>query len=149
MSKPARPAPAGPQPPTPEQVAPEQLAQGRTLTLATLWALFLLTVLPFVAGLVQGQTEGALRQSLYALATAFLLGMVWRGSTWAWRLTVSFGMVAGLLVFVVGMLAGGASWRGWMVSVAGLGYLVLATALVGTPSIRAFLDSRWAARRRP
>ncbi|PTA69865.1 hypothetical protein C8263_00820 [Deinococcus arcticus] len=128
-------------------MGPEQLAQGRSLTLATLWALFLLSVLPSVAGLVQGQTGDLLRQALYAGATAFLLGMVWRGSVWAWRLTVSFGMLAGLLVFVVGMLAGGSSWRGWVVSVAGLGYLVLATALVGTPSIRAFLDRRWAARR--
>ncbi|WP_229784413.1 hypothetical protein [Deinococcus radiotolerans] len=119
---------------------------GRVPTLAVLVSLFGLTVLPFLAGLVQGQTEGAGREVLYATGTAFLLGMVWRGSVWAWRLTVSFGMLAGFLVFIVGMLAGSASWRGWVVSVAGLGYLLLCTALVGTPSIRAFLDSRWAQR---
>nr|WP_255639548.1 hypothetical protein [Deinococcus betulae] len=101
----------------------------------------MLTSLPLLAGLVQGQATGVERQVLYACATAFLLGMVWRGSIWAWRLTVSFGMVAGFLVFILGMLSGT-----WVISGVGLGYLVLATALVGTASVRAFLDSRWAAR---
>ncbi|MVN87383.1 hypothetical protein GO986_11450 [Deinococcus sp. HMF7620] len=117
------------------------VAAGRPLTLAVLWGLFMLTSLPLLAGLVQGQATGVERQVLYACATAFLLGMVWRGSIWAWRLTVSFGMVAGFLVFILGMLSGT-----WVISGVGLGYLVLATALVGTASIRAFLDSRWAAR---
>lgn len=125
---------------------PALAESGRVPTLAVLCTLFMLTVLPFLAGLVQGQTVGTARQIVYACGTAFLLHMVWRGSIWAWRLTISFGMLAGLLVFVVGMLAGSASWRGWLVSAAGVGYLLLCTALVGTPGIRAFLDARWAQR---
>lgn len=132
--------------PTPSPHDPALAEAGRVPTLAVLVTLFGLTVLPFVAGLLQGQTAGVLREVLYAAATAFLLHMVWRGSVWAWRLTISFGMLAGFLVFIVGMLAGSASWRGWIVSLAGVGYLLLCTALVGTPSIRAFLDSRWAQR---
>lgn len=132
--------------PTPSPHDPALAEAGRVPTLAVLVTLFGLTVLPFLAGLLQGQTAGVLREMLYAAATAFLLHMVWRGSVWAWRLTISFGMLAGFLVFIVGMLAGSASWRGWIVSLAGLGYLLLCTALVGTPSIRAFLDSRWAQR---
>lgn len=84
---------------------------------------------------------------LYAAATAVLLGQVWRGSVWAWRLTVGFGVLAGLLVFVAGMLAAVGSWQGWVISLAGVAFLVLALCLVSVPGIRAFLDSRWAARR--
>lgn len=133
-------------PPPASPFDPALAEAGRVPTLAVLVSLFGLTVLPFLAGLIQGQTEGILRELIYAAGTAFLLSMVWRGSVWAWRLTLSFGMLAGFLVFIVGMLAGSASWRGWIVSLAGVGYLLLCTALVGTPSIRAFLDSRWAQR---
>ncbi|MFC6666281.1 hypothetical protein ACFP9V_13635 [Deinococcus radiopugnans] len=113
-----------------------------------LLGIFMVTITPFVAGLVQGQTADWLRNLLYAFATAVLLYNVWRGSVWAWRLTVGFCMVAGLVVFVIGMLAGSVAWQGWVVSGAGLAYLLLGTALVGTAVIRAFLDARWAARGR-
>lgn len=125
-----------------------QAEAGRTPTLAVLVGIFMVTVTPFVAGLVQGQTADWGRNVLYAVATAALLYSVWRGSVWAWRLTVGLCMVAGLLVFVVGMLAGSVAWQGWVVSGAGLAYLLLGTALVGTAVIRAFLDSRWEARGR-
>ncbi|GAA5446779.1 hypothetical protein Ddep01_00524 [Deinococcus depolymerans] len=102
--------------------------------------------LPFVASLVQGRAQNVGQGVLSMCLTVFLLGMVWRGSVLAWRLTVGFSFVAGLLVFIVGMLTGTAAWQGWVVSAAGLVYLILGTALVGTASIRAFLDSRWEAR---
>ncbi|MFK7601717.1 hypothetical protein ACI3L1_05850 [Deinococcus sp. SM5_A1] len=127
---------------------PRQAEAGRTPTLAVLVGIFMVSVTPFVAGLVQGQTEGWVRDLLYAVATAVLLYNVWRGSVWAWRLTVGFCMVAGLVIFVVGMLAGSVAWQGWIVSGAGLAFLLLGTALVGTAVIRAFLDSRWAQRGR-
>ncbi|CAM3285958.1 hypothetical protein DESA109040_06640 [Deinococcus saxicola] len=127
---------------------PRQAEAGRTPTLAVLIGIFMVSVTPFVAGLVQGQTEGWVRDLLYAVATAVLLHGVWRGSVWAWRLTVGFCMVAGLVIFVVGMLAGSVAWQGWIVSGAGLAFLLLGTALVGTAVIRAFLDSRWAQRGR-
>ncbi|AIZ44448.1 hypothetical protein QR90_04060 [Deinococcus radiopugnans] len=126
----------------------QQAEAGRTPTLAVLLGIFMVTITPFVAGLVQGQTADWLRNLLYAFATAVLLYNVWRGSVWAWRLTVGFCMVAGLVVFVIGMLAGSVAWQGWVVSGAGLAYLLLGTALVGTAVIRAFLDARWAARGR-
>lgn len=126
----------------------QQAEAGRTPTLAVLVGIFMVTITPFVAGLVQGQTADWLRNLLYAFATAVLLYNVWRGSVWAWRLTVGFCMVAGLVVFVIGMLAGSVAWQGWVVSGAGLAYLLLGTALVGTAVIRAFLDARWAARGR-
>lgn len=126
----------------------QQAEAGRTPTLAVLLGIFMVTITPFVAGLVQGQTADWLRNLLYAFATAVLLYNVWRGSVWAWRLTVGFCMVAGLVVFVIGMLAGSVAWQGWVVSGAGLVYLLLGTALVGTAVIRAFLDARWAARGR-
>jgi hypothetical protein len=127
---------------------PRQAEAGRTPTLAVLVGIFMVTITPFVAGLVQGQTADWTRNLLYAIATGVLLFNVWRGSVWAWRLTVGFCMVAGLVVFVVGMLAGSVAWQGWVVSGAGVVYLLLGTALVGTAVIRAFLDSRWAARGR-
>ncbi len=126
----------------------QQAEAGRTPTLAVLVGIFMVTITPFVAGLVQGQTADWTRNLLYAVATAVLLYNVWRGSVWAWRLTVGFCMVAGLVVFVVGMLAGSVAWQGWVVSGAGVTYLLLGTALVGTAVIRAFLDSRWEARHR-
>ncbi|OLV20077.1 hypothetical protein [Deinococcus marmoris] len=127
---------------------PRQAEAGRTPTLAVLVGIFMVSVTPFVAGLVQGQTEGWGRDLLYAVATAALLFNVWRGSVWAWRLTVGMCMLAGLVIFVVGMLAGSVAWQGWIVSGAGLVFLLLGTALVGTAVIRAFLDSRWEARQR-
>ncbi|CAM3835883.1 hypothetical protein [Deinococcus frigens] len=125
---------------------PRQAEAGRAPTLAVLTGIFMVSVTPFVAGLVQGQTADWGRNLLYAVATAALLYGVWRGSVWAWRLTVGMCMVAGLVIFVVGMLAGSVAWQGWVVSGAGLAFLLLGTALVGTAVIRAFLDSRWAAR---
>lgn len=119
---------------------------GRIPTLVVLAGLFMLATTPFLGRLVQGQTDNLARNVLYAAATAVLLGQVWRGSVWAWRLTVSFSVFAGLLVFVVGMLAGVSNWQGWLVSLAGLGFLVLGICLVAVESIRAFLDARWKAR---
>ncbi|BDP41279.1 hypothetical protein DAETH_12480 [Deinococcus aetherius] len=125
------------------------LAQtGRTPTLVVLAGLFMLATTPFLGRLLQGQTDNLARNVLYAAATAVLLAQVWRGSVWAWRLTVGFSILAGLLVFVVGMLAGVSNWQGWIVSLAGLGFLLLGTCLVGVSSIRAFLDSRWTRRGR-
>ncbi|WP_368493238.1 hypothetical protein [Deinococcus sp.] len=132
----------------PEVSAPSPVAVGRTLTLATLVGLFLLTVLPFVAALVQGQASDLLRHVVYALATAFLLAGVWRGSVWSWRLTVGLSVLSGFLVFVAGMFAGSVNWQGWVVSLAGLGFIACGLLLVGHPAIRAFLDTRWAARGR-
>jgi hypothetical protein len=106
----------------------------------------MITVTPFLGGLIQGQTANLARNILYACGTAVLLAQVWRGSVWAWRITLSLSMAAGLLVFVAGMLAGSVSWQGWVISGAGIGFLLLGTALVATPSIRAFLDVRWLAR---
>lgn len=124
------------------------LAQaGRVPTLVVLMGLLMVSSLPFVASLAQGRAQNVTQGVLSMCLTVFLLGMVWRGSVLAWRLTVGLAMVAGLLVFIVGMLTGTTAWQGWVVSGAGLAYLGLGTALVGTPSIRAFLDSRWAARR--
>ncbi|GHG17598.1 hypothetical protein CBQ26_05620 [Deinococcus indicus] len=123
------------------------LAQaGRVPTLVVLMGLLMTSSLPFVASLVQGRAQNVAQGVLSMCLTVFLLGMVWRGSVLAWRLTIGLAMLAGLLVFVVGMLTGTTAWQGWVVSGAGLVYLGLGTALVGTPSIRAFLDSRWAAR---
>lgn len=145
--RPPRTGPPAEPGPSPLSTPDAALAQaGRVPTLAVLMALLMTSATPFLAGLLQGQTQNLGRNVLYTCLTVFLLGMVWRGSVWAWRLTVSFSMAAGLLVFIVGMLAGTAAWQGWLVSGAGLVYLLLGTALVGTASIRAFLDSRWAAR---
>ncbi|GGK19485.1 hypothetical protein GCM10008955_11160 [Deinococcus malanensis] len=121
---------------------------GRVPTLVVLWGLFTLSSTPFLGRLLQGETALFAQNVLYTCATAVLLGLVWRGSVWAWRLTVSFSIFTGLVVFVVGMLAGTSSWMGWLVSAAGIGFLLLACCLVAIPSIRSFLDSRWAARRR-
>ncbi|KEF34999.1 hypothetical protein RDMS_04170 [Deinococcus sp. RL] len=122
------------------------LAAGRTATLAVLAGLFILATTPFFGRLLQGQTDHLFRNVAYALATAVLLWQVWRGSVWAWRLTVGFSVFSGLLVFIVGMLAGVSHWQGWVISAAGLGFMVLGLCLVAVPSIRAFLDSRWAVR---
>jgi peptidoglycan/LPS O-acetylase OafA/YrhL len=138
--------------PTPSSPLPPTLAErGRVPTLAVLLCIFMLTVTPFLGGLLQGQTANLARNILYACATAVLLGQVWRGSVWAWRITLGLCMAAGLLVFIVGMLAAGvseesASWQGWVISVAGIAFLLLGTALVATPTIRAFLDARWLSR---
>lgn len=121
---------------------------GRSYTLATLAGLLLLTVLPFLAGVIQGQTAGWGRELLYAALSALLLSSVWRGGVWSWRLTVALCMVAGVLVFIAGMFAGTVAWQGWAVSVGGLAYLACGLLLVGHPAIRAFLDTRWAARGR-
>ncbi|MFC3835253.1 MULTISPECIES: hypothetical protein [Deinococcus] len=122
-------------------------AAGRWPTLAVLVALYAVSITPFVGSLLRGQATNVGSSVLTACASALLLGLVWRGHVWAWRFTVGLSMVAGLLVFVVGMLAATAGPAGWVVSGAGLSYLLLGTALVGTPVIRAFLDSRWSARR--
>lgn len=127
---------------------PALAAAGRLPTLVVLAGLFMLATTPFFGRLVQGQTDNLARNVLYAAATAALLAQVWRGSVWAWRLTVACSVLAGLLVFVVGMLAGVSNWQGWVISLAGLGFLILGTCLVGVSSIRAFLDSRWAGRGR-
>ncbi|THF71877.1 hypothetical protein E7T06_00445 [Deinococcus sp. Arct2-2] len=132
--------------PTPSSSLPTLAERGRVPTLAVLLCIFMLTVTPFLGGLIQGQTANLARNILYACATAVLLGQVWRGSVWAWRITLSLSMAAGLLVFVVGMLAGGVSWQGWVISIAGIAFLLLGTALVATPAIRAFLDARWLSR---
>ncbi|WP_309573180.1 hypothetical protein [Deinococcus sp.] len=139
-----------PQPATPEpesgrwSVPPDA---GRIPTLAVLLGLYAVSVTPSLGALLHGQTANLASSVATACGTALLLGLVWRGHVWAWRVTVGLSMVAGLLVFVVGMLATTAGPAGWVVSGAGLAYLMLGTALVGTPVIRAFLDSRWAARR--
>lgn len=132
--------------PVPSPFDPALAQAGRVPTLAVLAGLFMLATTPFFGHLLQGNADNLARNVLYAAATAALLGQVWRGSVWAWRLTVAFSMVAGLLVFVVGMLAGVSNWQGWVISLAGLGFLGLGTCLVGVPAIRAFLDSRWAGR---
>lgn len=132
----------------PQSPSDPALAAGRTATLAVLAGLFMLATTPFLGRLVQGQTDHLFRNVAYALATALLLWQVWRGSVWAWRLTVGFSVFSGLLVFVVGMLAGVSNWQGWIISAAGLGFMVLGLCLVAVPGIRAFLDSRWAARPR-
>lgn len=132
--------------PSPSPSLPTLAERGRVPTLAVLLCIFMLTVTPFLGGLIQGQTANLARNILYACATAVLLGQVWRGSVWAWRITLSLCMAAGLLVFIVGMLAGSVSWQGWVISVAGIAFLLLGTALVATPAIRAFLDTRWLSR---
>ncbi|WP_051935385.1 hypothetical protein [Deinococcus sp. YIM 77859] len=133
--------------PDPSPFDPALAEVGRTPTLAVLLGLFMLSTTPFFGHLLQGNTDNFARNVLYACATVVLLGQVWRGSVWAWRLTVSFSMLAGLLVFVVGMLAGVSHWQGWIISLAGVGFLLLGGCLVAVPSIRAFLATRWAARR--
>ncbi|GMA14983.1 hypothetical protein E5F05_12165 [Deinococcus metallilatus] len=132
--------------PDPSPFDPALAGAGRTPTLAVLAGLFMLATTPFFGHLLQGSTDNLARNVLYACATAVLLGQVWRGSVWAWRLTVGFSVCAGLLVFVAGMLAGVSNWQGWIVSLAGVGFLLLGMCLVAVPSIRAFLDARWAAR---
>lgn len=127
---------------------PALAGAGRTATLAVLAGIFMLATTPFLGALLRGQSENLARNVLYAAATALLLGQVWRGSVWAWRLTVGFSVFSGLLVFVVGMLAGVSNWQGWVISLAGLGFLVLGLCLVAVPSIRAFLDARWTGRGR-
>lgn len=141
--KPARPVPAT----DPERWGVPAQA-GRWPTLAVLIGLYALSVTPFLSGLLRGEAENIGRSVITACATALLLGLVWRGHVWAWRLTVGFCLFAGLLVFVGGMLAGASTGgpAGWVVSGAGVAYLLLGTALVGTPAIRAYLDERWAAR---
>lgn len=132
----------------PSPFNPTLAEAGRVPTLAVLAGLFMLATTPFLGRLLQGSADNLTRNVLYAAATAVLLGQVWRGSVWAWRLTVAFSMAAGLLVFVAGMLAGVSNWQGWIISLAGLGFLLLGTCLVAVPAIRAFLDSRWVGRRR-
>ncbi|TDE85958.1 hypothetical protein E0686_08925 [Deinococcus sp. S9] len=134
--------------PDPSPFDPALAEGGRVPTLAVLAGLFMLATTPFFGHLLQGNTDNLARNVLYACATAVLLGQVWRGSVWAWRLTVGLSMFAGLLIFVVGMLAAVSNWQGWIISLAGLGFLLLAICLVAVPGIRAFLDVRWAARRR-
>ena len=133
--------------PDPSPFDPALAAGGRLPTLVVLAGLFMLATTPFFGRLLQGNAEDLTRNVLYAAATAVLLVQVWRGSVWAWRLTVGFSVFAGLLVFVVGMLAAVGSWQGWVISLAGVGFLALGLCLVAVPGIRAFLDSRWAARR--
>ncbi|GAA5513038.1 hypothetical protein Dcar01_01764 [Deinococcus carri] len=136
-----------PRGPDPSPFDPALAEAGRLPTLVVLAGLFMLATTPFFGHLLQGSAANLVRNVLYACATAVLLGQVWRGSVWAWRLTVGFSMFAGLLVFVVGMLAAVGSWQGWIISLAGVGFLLLGLCLVSVPGIRAFLDSRWAARR--
>ena len=135
-------------PPATSPFDPALAGAGRSYTLATLSGLFLLTVLPFVAALVQGQASEMPRHLVYAAGTAVLLRSVWRGGVWSWRLTVGLSMAAGLLVFMAGMFAGQVNWQGWVVSAAGLAFIACGLLLVGHPAIRAFLDTRWAARGR-
>ena len=143
VSPPPAPSPSGLSP-----FDPALAGVGRSYTLATLTGLFLLTVLPFVAALVQGQASEVPRHLLYALGTALLLRSVWRGGVWSWRVTVGLSIVAGLFVFMAGMFAGQVNWQGWAVSAAGLAFIACGLLLVGHPAIRAFLDTRWAARGR-
>lgn len=140
--------PSAPPPPTPEgsPFDPALAEAGRLPALLVLWALFVLSTTPFLGRLLQGETAHLARNILYGIATAALLVQVWRGSVWAWRLTVALSIFTGLLIFVVGMLTGTSAWIGWLVSAAGLGYVLLACCLLAVPSIRAFLDRRWAAR---
>ncbi|MFC5847478.1 hypothetical protein [Deinococcus petrolearius] len=126
---------------------PALAGAGRVPAQAALAALFMLGTVPFLAGLLQGQTGDFARNVLYACATAALLAQVWLGSVWAWRVTVGLSMFTGILVFIVGMLAGTVNPQGWVVSVAGMAYIALGLLLVGHPAIRAFLDGRWEARR--
>lgn len=132
--------------PDADPFSPALAEQGRSYTLALLVSLFMLTILPFAVTLLRGQPEKPLQHLLYALATAFLLWSVWRGGVWSWRLTVGLSFLAGFLVFVAGMFAGAVNWQGWLVSLAGLVFIACGLLLVGHPAIRAFLDSRWAAR---
>lgn len=134
--------------PGPSPFDPALAEAGRVPTLAVLAGLFMLATTPFFGHLLRGNADNFARNVLYAAATAVLLAQVWRGSVWAWRLTVTFSMVGGLLVFVAGMLAGVSNWQGWVVSLAGVAFLLLGTCLVAVPAIRAFLDSRWAGRGR-
>lgn len=134
---------SSPQPPQSSPFDPALAEVGRIPTLVVLWGIYMLSTVPFLAGLLRGNTEHLARNILYATGTALLLFMVWRGSVWAWRITVSLCMLAGLLVFIGGMLAGTQAWQGWVVSAAGIGYILAGAALLGVASIRAFLDSRW------
>jgi hypothetical protein len=147
MNRRARPVRAAP-PPDPGRWGVPADA-GHWPTLAVLLGLYGVSVTPFLGALLRGQSAHTASSVATACGTALLLGLVWRGHVWAWRFTVGLSMVAGLLVFVVGMLAAAGGPAGWVVSGAGLAYLLLGTALVGTPVIRAFLDRRWAARARP
>lgn len=133
--------------PDPSPFDPALAGAGRLPTLVVLAGLFMLATTPFFGQLFQGNTQNLARNVLYAAATAVLLGQVWRGSVWAWRLTVGFSVFSGLLVFIVGMLAGVGNGQGWVISLAGLGFMALGVSLVAVTSIRAFLDARWAARR--
>ena len=135
-------------PPASSPFDPALAETGRPLALGTLSGLFLLTVLPFAAALVQGQASEVPRHLVYALGTGLLLRSVWQGGVWSWRVTVGLSVVAGLLVFMAGMFAGQVNWQGWVVSAAGLAFIACGLLLVGHPAIRAFLDTRWAARGR-
>ncbi|MFC4425439.1 hypothetical protein [Deinococcus navajonensis] len=140
--------PTAPPSPAPEgsPFDPALAEAGRIPALLVLWGLFVLSTTPFLGRLLQGETANLAQNVLYTIATAALLLQVWRGSVWAWRLTVAFSIFTGLVIFVVGMLTGTTAWMGWLVSAAGLGYVLLACCLLAIPSIRAFLDQRWAAR---
>ncbi|MFC4639271.1 hypothetical protein [Deinococcus hohokamensis] len=136
-------------PPAPEgsPFDPALAEAGRIPALLVLWGLFVLSTTPFLGRLLQGETANLAQNVLYTVATAALLVQVWRGSVWAWRLTVAFSIFTGVLIFVVGMLTGVSAWIGWLVSAAGIAYVLLACCLLAVPTIRAFLDERWAARR--
>lgn len=135
-------------PPSNPAFDPELAEVGRLYTFATLLGLLTLTVMPGIAALVQGQASMVPRQLIYALGTGVLLRSVWRGGVRSWRVAVGLSIVAGLFVFMAGMFAGQVSWQGWVVSAAGLAFIGCGLLLVGHPAIRAFLDSRWAARGR-
>lgn len=140
-------------PPSPEPRAaqgspfdPALAPAGRIHTLLCLWALFLLSSLPFLARLLRGDTHAYVPNVLLTSAFAFLLALVWRGQVWAWRVVTALAALLGLVNFMGGMFAGTTQAVGWLISAVGLAFIALALCLVALPTVRAFLDTRWAAR---
>lgn len=125
---------------------PADLERGRVWLQALLWALPALVAVPTAAALLQGHTDGAVSQLLYLAATGVLMWNVWRGSVWSWRITVGLSMVTGMLVFMAGLFAGQTVTQGLLVSLGGLGFLAVGLLLVSAGPVRAFLETRWAAR---
>lgn len=139
---------AGPGPDTPQgsPFDPALAGVGRLHTLLVLWALFLLSSLPFLARLLRGDPHAYAPSVAMTSAFALLLGLVWRGQVWAWRVTVGVAVFLGFVNFLGGMLASGSDAVGWLISAVGLAFIGLALCLLSVPSVRAFLDTRWAAR---
>lgn len=106
---------------------------GELLTKTVLLLLLVLVSAPTVTLWLQGHTEHIVRQVIYFSTSLLLLFYVWRGNIWAWRLTVSLSMLAGLLTLLVGMLVH------WAFAIVGGLFLFCGVLLVGHPQVREFL----------